>query len=94
MSLLRRMDRAYCVFQKLQQDYCNMKTSLSERITIDPEICHGKPCIRGLRYPVETVLEWLSSGMSVEDIEQEDIFAVLDFASRVVQIKRIEMLAA
>ena len=78
-----------------------MKTSLSERITINPEICHGKPCIRGLRYPVETVLEWLSSGMSVEDIlkdyediEQEDIFAVLDFASRVVQIKRIEMLAA
>ena len=78
-----------------------MKTSLSGRITIDPEICHGKPCIRGLRYPVETVLEWLSSGMSVEDIlkdyediEQEDILAALDFASRVVQIKRIEMLAA
>ena len=78
-----------------------MKTSLSERITTDPEISHGKPCIRGLRYPVETVLEWLSSGMSVEDIlkdyediEQEDILAVLDFASRMVQIKRIEMLAA
>jgi len=78
-----------------------MKTSLSERITSDLEICHGKPCIRGLRYPVETTLEWLSSGMSVEDIlndyediEQEDILAVLDFASRVVQIKRIETLAA
>ena len=78
-----------------------MNISLSERITIDPEICHGKPCIRGLRYPVETVLEWLSSGMSVEDIlkdyediEQEDILAVLDFASRVVKIKRIEKLVA
>jgi len=105
MSPLRRMDlhfeRAYCVFNNLQQDNHNMKTSLSERITIDPEICHGKPCIRGLRYPVETVLEWLSSGMSVEDIlkdyediEQEDILAVLDFASRVVQIKRIEKLVA
>jgi uncharacterized protein (DUF433 family) len=54
-----------------------------------------------LRYPVETVLEWLGSGMSVgdilndyEDIEKEDILAVLDFASRVVQIKRIETLAA
>ena len=88
-------------FNELQQDNRNMKTSLSERITIDPEICHGKPCIRGLRYPVETILEWLSSGMSVEDIlkdyediEQEDILAALDFASRVVQIKRIEMLAA
>ena len=78
-----------------------MKTSLFERITTDPEICHGKSCIRGLRYPVETVLEWLSSGMSMEDIlkdyediEQEDILAALDFASRMVQIKRIEMLAA
>lgn len=40
-----------------------MNELLSERITINPEICHGKPCIRGLRYPVETILEWLSSGM-------------------------------
>ncbi len=78
-----------------------MKKSLSERITTDPEICHSKPCIRGLRNPVETVLEWLSSGMSVEDIlkdyediEQEDILAALYFASLIVQIKRIEMLAA
>jgi uncharacterized protein (DUF433 family) len=87
------------VYSKNFNKCCNMKTSLSERITSDPEICHGKPCIRGLRYPVETVLEWLSSGMSIEDIlkdyediEQEDILAALDFASHVVQIKRIEML--
>ena len=78
-----------------------MNISLSERITIDPQICHGKPCIRGLRYPVETVLEWLSSGMSVEDIlkdyediEHEDILAALEFGSCMVQVKRIEMLAA
>jgi len=76
-----------------------MKTAPPERITTDPEICHGKPCIRGLRYPVETILEWLSSGMSVEDIledyediEREDILAALNFASRLVQIKRIKML--
>ena len=30
---------------------------MSNRITIDPAVCHGKPCIRGLRYPVENVLE-------------------------------------
>ncbi len=61
---------------------------MNERITIDPEICHGKPCIRGLRYPVENVLEWLSSGMSIEDIlvdyedlEREDILAALAFAA-------------
>jgi uncharacterized protein (DUF433 family) len=73
----------------------------SGRITIDPEICHGKPTVRGLRYPVETILELLSSGMShaeilddYEDLEPEDILAVLDFAARVVRVKRIEPLAA
>ena len=59
---------------------------MTERITIDPAICHGKPCIRGLRYPVENVLEWLASGMSIEeiladyeDLEREDILAVLSY---------------
>jgi uncharacterized protein (DUF433 family) len=61
--------------------------NLSERITIKPEICHGKPTIRGLRYTVESILELLSAGMTVdeiltdyEDLEREDILAVLDFA--------------
>jgi len=70
---------------------------LSERITMDPEICHGKPVIRGLRYPVETILELLSSGMTTEeiladyeDLEREDIFAALNFAARLSRIKRIE----
>ena len=65
-----------------------MKTTVFERITIDPEICHGKPCIRGLCYPVETILEWLSSGMTIadiledyEDIKQEDIYAALNCAA-------------
>lgn len=59
---------------------------MNERITIDPAICHGKPCIRGLRHPVENVLEWLSSGMTIEailadyeDLEREDVLAVLAF---------------
>lgn len=71
--------------------------NLMERITLNPEICHGKPTIRGLRYPVETILELLSSGMSVEevledyaDLEREDILAVLNFATRLSQIKRVE----
>lgn len=79
----------------------NLNDTLDQRITSNPDICHGKPCIRGLRYPVETVLEWLSSGMSVEDIlddyedlEREDIMAALSFASRLARIKRIEMLVA
>lgn len=70
---------------------------LAERITIDPDICHGKPSIRGLRYPVETILELLSSGMTTEeiladyeDLEREDILAALAFATRLSQVKRIE----
>lgn len=74
---------------------------MSNRITIDPAICHGKPCIRGLRYPVEHVLEWLASGMSVEeilsdyeDLEREDIFAALSYAARLTHVKRLELLVA
>jgi len=70
---------------------------LTKRITIDPEICHGKPTIRGLRYPVETILELLSSGMTIEeiladyeDLEREDILAALAFATQLSRIKRIE----
>lgn len=72
-----------------------------DRITIEPEICHGKPCLRGLRYPVETILELLSSGMTIheiltdcEDLEREDILAALDFAARLCQVKRIRRIAA
>jgi len=60
-----------------------------ERITSDPEICHGKPCIRGLRYPVEMLLDLLGSGMSIEDIlgdypdlERDDLLAAISFAAR------------
>ena len=74
---------------------------MNDRITIDPAICHGKPCIRGLRYPVENVLEWLASGMSVdeiladyEDLERADILAALSFAARLAHVKRLENLAA
>ena len=71
-----------------------------ERITINSEICHGKPTIRGLRYPVEMILELLSSGMTVEeiladyeDLERDDILAALAFATRLSQVKRVELAA-
>jgi len=67
------------------------------RITIDPAVCHGKPCIRGLRYPVETLLELLSSGMSFdeiladyEDLERDDLLAVLAFAARLARTRRLQ----
>jgi len=74
---------------------------MNDRITIDPAVCHGKPCIRGLRYPVENVLEWLAGGMTIdeiladyEDLEREDILAALAFAVKMAHTKRIEPLAA
>lgn len=74
---------------------------MNQRITIDPAVCHGEPCIRGLRYPVATVLEWLAAGMSTEeiladyeDLEREDILAVLSYAARLTHVKRLELLAA
>lgn len=54
------------------------------RIASNPDICHGKPCIRGLRYAVQSVLEWLAGGMTVADVladypdlEADDIYAAL-----------------
>ena len=71
--------------------------SLLARITIDPAVCHGKPCVRGLRYPVETLLELLSSGMTTdeiladyEDLERDDVLAVLAFAARLAQTRRLQ----
>lgn len=76
-------------------------SNLLQRITLDPAICHGKPTVRGLRYPVETVLEWLSGGMTeaeiladYPDLESDDIRAVLAYAARLSQIKRVDLLAA
>ncbi len=74
--------------------------NIAPRITVNSDICHGKPCIRGLRYPIETILELLSAGMTHKEILEdysdleEGIFAVLAFAARLSHIKRIEQLAA
>lgn len=62
---------------------------IMERITVDPEQCGGRPCIRGMRIRVTDVLDLLASGPSVQEIleempalEREDIEACLRFASR------------
>jgi len=79
----------------------NVENNLLWRITHDPDICHGKPCIRGLRYPVEFILELLSSGMTIadiladyDDLESDDILAVFLFAARLSQVKSIHKLAS
>ncbi len=74
---------------------------LLTRITINPGICHGKPCIRNLRYPIEVFLELLSGDMTIEeiladyeDLDREDLLAVLAFAARMSQVKRLEAVFA
>lgn len=76
-------------------------TDLLSRITIDPTICHGKPCLRGLRYPVEMLLELLASGMTHDevladypDLEPDDLRACFLWASRLAQVKSIRLFAA
>jgi uncharacterized protein (DUF433 family) len=61
---------------------------LLSRITIDPEICHGRPAIRHMRYPVESILEYMAAGDSFNDLlkefpdlERDDLRACLDFAA-------------
>ena len=58
------------------------------RVTSDPAICHGQPTIRGLRYPVATLLELMASGMTTDeilvdypDLEHDDLLAALEFVA-------------
>lgn len=72
-----------------------------ERITTDPDVCHGQPTIRGLRYPVESLIELLASGMTIEqvmadhpDLERDDLLAALEFAALAAGGHRVVPLAA
>ena len=73
------------------------EASLLSRITIDPAVCHGKPCVRGLRYPVDFLFDLLSGGMTSEqiladypDLEPEDLWAIFAFAARISRVQSIE----
>ena len=62
---------------------------LMDRITVDPEQCGGRPCVRGMRIRVSDVLDLLANGLSPEeiigempDLELEDVLASLRFTSR------------
>ena len=63
--------------------------NLAERITIDPQQCGGRPCVRAMRIRVTDVIELLAAGLTAEqvlkelpDLEPEDIQACLEFAAR------------
>jgi len=69
-----------------------MDIELLDRITINPEICHGKPTIRNKRYPVDLILDLLSAGSShveiLEDypnLDEIDILACLAYATKITR---------
>lgn len=75
--------------------------TLIKRITINPDICHGKPTVRNMRYPVEMILDLLSSGMTNEEIlndypalEVDDLKACLAYASKITRVKSIHKVVA
>lgn len=75
-------------------------SNLLDRITTDSKICHGKPCVRGMRWPVEVVLDLLGSGMKAEEIIEdhpelthEDILACLQYAKVTLSGKNIKDVA-
>ena len=68
---------------------------------MDANVCHGKPCIRGLRYPVEFLLDLLSGDMTSEqvlsdypDLEADDLRAAIAYGARLTRVKSIEPVAA
>jgi uncharacterized protein (DUF433 family) len=72
-----------------------------DRIVSDPAVCHGQPTVRGLRYPVENLLELLSSGMTIEevladyaDLERDDLLAALEFGALASGRRRVVPLGA
>jgi uncharacterized protein (DUF433 family) len=78
----------------------NTELKYINRITVNPEICHGKPCIRGMRWPVEVLLDMLLSEMSIEEIledhpelDKEDVLASLEYAKMLVSGRTITLAA-
>ncbi|OQW97419.1 MAG: hypothetical protein BWK77_01685 [Verrucomicrobia bacterium A1] len=77
-----------------------MNDRLMDRITMAPDICHGKPCIRGLRYPVDMLLDLMSSGTTeaeiladYPDLEADDLRAACAYGAHLSRVQRIEPVA-
>jgi uncharacterized protein (DUF433 family) len=72
-----------------------------DRITADPAVCHGRPTVRGLRYPVDDLLELLASGMTPDevladypDLERDDLLAALEYGALTASRSKIVPLGA
>lgn len=74
----------------------NRKVEIEDRIEIDPEICHGKPRIKGTRIMISIILEWLEAGKNFDEIldaypslTKEDIVSVVKYARKLVEDEKI-----
>lgn len=74
------------------------RDELLSRITIDPNVCFGKPCIRGHRIWVSLILDFLASGMTVQeilgeypDLTQEDILACIAYGAEMSRERFVDI---
>ena len=72
-----------------------------DRIVSDPSICHGQPAVRGLRYPVEMLLDLIAAGMNKDeilsdypDLDADDLLAALDYGALAAGVRRVVPLGA
>ena len=72
-----------------------------DRMTVDSAVCHGRPCIRGMRYPVELIVDLLASGMTSQevladylDLELDDVLVALEFAANVTRTRSVSPISA
>ena len=77
---------------KLFHQHFKLEEKVNNRISIDPNICHGQACIKGTRIPVHQIVHMLANGDTIEDllqsyptIEREDILACLDYAAELAE---------
>lgn len=70
-------------------------------MTVDSAVCHGRPCIRGMRYPVELIVDLLASGMTSQevladypDLELDDVLVALEFAANVTRTRSVSPISA
>lgn len=101
LSTTRSCNAARVDYDHAMSPTTSDNATLMSRITIDPNVCHGKPTIRGLRYPVEAMLEYLAGGDAFEDIlaefpdlEREDLQACIQFATQSLKLKSMHVVAA
>ena len=78
-----------------------MQNDLLHRITMNPNVCFGKPTVRNMRYPVEMILDLLGAGMTNDeiladypDLQPEDVQACLLFASKLVKVNSVQAVLA